>query len=149
LALGLHYSGLTDAVWTSDGLTLLVSSSDGYISVISFKEGELGTVYTPKPISSIDNPVNEHVAEPVQVVAGIDSTAMVHIPPTNKKRVTPTLISSTPISPSPRKLMESSTRPPGVLVVDCEREAESKVNVLQPKKKKRVTPTLVSTLNVE
>jgi chromatin assembly factor 1 subunit B len=148
LALGLHYSGLTDAVWTSDGLTLLVSSSDGYISVISFKEGELGTVYTPKPISSVDNPVTEHMAEPVQVAAGIDSTTLVHIPPTKKKRVTPTLISNTPISPSPRKLVGSSTSPPGVIVVDSKREAELKVNVLQPKKKKRVTPTLVATLNV-
>ena len=42
---GLHYSSLTDAVWTENGLNLIVTSSDGYLSVICFAEGELGEFY--------------------------------------------------------------------------------------------------------
>lgn len=45
LARGLHYAGLTDAAWSSDGRTLFVTSSDGYISILSFVSGELGEVY--------------------------------------------------------------------------------------------------------
>lgn len=42
---GLHYAGLTDCSWSSDGHHLVVSSTDGYISTISFERGELGDVY--------------------------------------------------------------------------------------------------------
>lgn len=47
MARGLHYAGLTDAAWSSDGRTLIVTSSDGYASVLSFADGELGKVYVP------------------------------------------------------------------------------------------------------
>ena len=45
MARGLHYAGLTDAAWSSDGKTLFVTSSDGYVSILSFGNGELGAVY--------------------------------------------------------------------------------------------------------
>jgi chromatin assembly factor 1 subunit B len=45
IARGLHYAGLTDCSWSSDGHHLVVSSTDGYISMISFEQGELGEVY--------------------------------------------------------------------------------------------------------
>ena len=53
--------------------------------------------------------------------------------PSNKKRVA--IQSTTPISPSSRNQLESMEQ----------QHVATKVNVLQPKKKKRVTPTLVTT----
>lgn len=46
IARGLHYAGLTDCSWSSDGRNLVVCSTDGYVSILSFAEGELGEVYT-------------------------------------------------------------------------------------------------------
>jgi len=41
----IHYVGLNDVSWSSDGNTLLVASTDGFCSVVNFKEGEIGEVY--------------------------------------------------------------------------------------------------------
>lgn len=57
LARGLHYAGLTDAAWSSDGRTLFVTSSDGYISVLSFMEGELGDVYVAPTVNIVETSV--------------------------------------------------------------------------------------------
>jgi len=53
IARGLHFAGLTDCAWSSDGRNLVVSSTDGYISMLSFEEGELGVPYT-KPERNTD-----------------------------------------------------------------------------------------------
>jgi len=45
IARELHYAGLTDCTWSSDGRNLTVCSTDGYISILSFDKGELGEVY--------------------------------------------------------------------------------------------------------
>jgi len=45
IARGLHYAGLTDCSWSSDGKNLVVCSTDGYVSILSFGEDELGEVY--------------------------------------------------------------------------------------------------------
>ena len=42
---GLHYAGLSDCQWSTDGMKLVVSSIDGYVSIVSFENGELGEVY--------------------------------------------------------------------------------------------------------
>ncbi len=52
IARGLHYAGLTDCSWSSDGRNLVVCSTDGYVSILSFAEGELGEVYTGVTTSS-------------------------------------------------------------------------------------------------
>lgn len=54
---GLHYAGLTNCSWTSNGQNLVVSSTDGYISILSFEDGELGDVYVPPSIST-SNPTS-------------------------------------------------------------------------------------------
>lgn len=59
IAKGLHYAGLTDCSWSSDGHHLVVSSTDGYISIMSFDTGELGEVYTPPPCTSLSSSVGE------------------------------------------------------------------------------------------
>lgn len=58
LARGLHYAGLTDAAWSSDGRTLFVTSSDGYISILSFMEGELGDVYETPTVNIVETSVS-------------------------------------------------------------------------------------------
>lgn len=58
LARGLHYAGLTDAAWSSDGRTLFVTSSDGYISILSFMEGELGDVYEIPTVNIVETSVS-------------------------------------------------------------------------------------------
>merc|ERR1711997_1429080 len=46
----IHYIGLNDLTWSSDGNTLVVSSTDGYCSIINFKVGELGQIYQPQEV---------------------------------------------------------------------------------------------------
>ena len=53
IARGLHYAGLTDCAWSSDGKNLIVCSTDGYISILSFGEGEFGEVYTDTTTASL------------------------------------------------------------------------------------------------
>lgn len=56
----LHYIGLNDLTWSSDGNTLVVSSTDGYCSIINFKPGELGQAYQPKEmLEQEDNLLNQ------------------------------------------------------------------------------------------
>ncbi|KAL3126842.1 hypothetical protein CHM_7g560 [Cryptosporidium hominis] len=47
---GLHFQGMNDASWSSDGHTLAVASSDGYITIIFFEDGELGEVLIPSSV---------------------------------------------------------------------------------------------------
>jgi len=153
LVRGLHYAGLTDATWTSDGQTLLVSSADGYISIISFKEGELGTVYTPPRASPVEDLVQANLIETVPTTSTcapleVSSATPNEVEAPKRKRVVPTLISTATISPSPKKPVDYIA-PPDVITVENKIEREHKVNVLQPKKKMRVIPTILSTTNVE
>lgn len=118
VARGLHYSGLSDAVWTPDGHTLLVSSMDGYISVLSFEQGELGVVYRGDVANrgeSLRCPPKDHKLE-------------TSLPtPTPREEGTPSATSSSTKQPRTNELQET-------------------VHILQPKKKKkkRIVPTIVS-----
>ncbi|CAM9862137.1 unnamed protein product [Scytosiphon promiscuus] len=60
IATGLHFSALTDACWSSDGLSLFVSSTDGYVSKIHFDSGELGDT-----IPAADVPLQTRRLHPV------------------------------------------------------------------------------------
>eukprot|EP00815_Leptocylindrus_aporus_P009461 CAMPEP_0116064574 /NCGR_PEP_ID=MMETSP0322-20121206/9204_1 /TAXON_ID=163516 /ORGANISM="Leptocylindrus danicus var. apora, Strain B651" /LENGTH=660 /DNA_ID=CAMNT_0003550635 /DNA_START=270 /DNA_END=2250 /DNA_ORIENTATION=+ len=66
-ARGLHYTSLTDAAWTEDGMQLVVTSSDGYLSIVSFEEGELGEVYIPSPKEVLEKRVEECPSSPDNV----------------------------------------------------------------------------------
>jgi len=67
----IHYIGLNDLTWSSDGNTLVVSSTDGYCSIINFKVGELGEVYIPTETKENINQgldeTNKHEIEPSSV----------------------------------------------------------------------------------
>ncbi|KAJ1607924.1 hypothetical protein OIY81_2817 [Cryptosporidium canis] len=56
---GLHFQGMNDASWSSDGHTLAVASSDGYITIIFFENGELGEVLIPSPVPNSSKVISE------------------------------------------------------------------------------------------
>ena len=106
MARGLHYSGLTDAMWTPDGQSLVVCSSDGYLSFIMFEEGELGRVYDKT--KEVEEPiVSSHDAKDT-----LDETSGASTMTTTTTPATPAAL----VSP----------------LADRQRPA---VNILQPKKK--------------
>lgn len=62
----IHYIGLNDLTWSSDGNTLVVSSTDGYCSIINFKQGELGQIYQPQDVLN-----QEDLLPKSDIIAGI------------------------------------------------------------------------------
>mmetsp|Transcript_13799 Transcript_13799/g.28985 ORF Transcript_13799/g.28985 Transcript_13799/m.28985 type:complete len:717 (+) Transcript_13799:250-2400(+) len=112
---GLHYSGLTDCCWSSDGMNLMVCSSDGYISIINFARGELGKVYIATSFGG--NPAstttNSHFKNVYQAEDNVE------IPPP---------VESPPLPPCDQDPM------PAVLVAPAAKKL----------KKTRITPTFVS-----
>lgn len=70
MARGLHYAGLTDASWSTDGMTLFVTSSDGYVSILSFGEGELGEVYHAPEVQIAEKSNDEAVQPTTEVEVG-------------------------------------------------------------------------------
>ena len=113
---GLHYSGLTDCCWSSDGMNLVVCSSDGYISIVNFADGDLGKVYysatskddnlsaTTSSHSNLCVQTQQKIEEtpPVELLplppCDQDPSQLVLVAPAAKKarktRITPTLVSS-------------------------------------------------------
>merc|ERR550532_819256 len=68
----IHYIGLNDLTWSSDGNTLVVSSTDGYCSIINFKPGELGQVYHPTETKeninkALDDETKKSLIEPTSI----------------------------------------------------------------------------------
>lgn len=112
---GLHYSGLTDCCWSSDGLNLMVCSSDGYISIVNFADGELGTIYNP----------------PVCKESMISSTADVQVSGTSRPEESIEDLVPTEISPLPPCDQDTTE---AVLVAPPAKKA----------RKTRIVPTLVS-----
>jgi len=151
IARGLHYAGLTDCTWSVDGRQLIVSSTDGYLSILSFDENEFGQIYTPpkavapKLESETPKTSTEVIAKPSPVQASSPrippcepgQTASIEARPAKraKTRITPTLISA-PAEPTSNtaSAMEASKK--------C--NADDTGLEEQPKKKKRIQPTLVS-----
>jgi chromatin assembly factor 1 subunit B len=60
----MHYSPLTDASWSCDGLHIFMSSTDGFCSLVEFSDGELGDYYlekaTDEDLEQTNNPIIEH-----------------------------------------------------------------------------------------
>jgi len=130
IAKNLHYAGLTDCSWSSDGHHLVVSSTDGYISMISFEDGELGDIYVDafnaNGVDTVDagnELVSKAANTPVKTMKTIVTKEHVSIPPCEPGE-------SAIIAPPAKKarIMDSGVN----------------VNTLPVRKKKRV-PLLTST----
>jgi len=158
MARGLHYAGLTDATWSSDGRTLFVTSSDGYVSILSFGAGELGDVYDA-PKVRILNKVTEkidaasEVGEPKVTLAAqsINSkqsesdpvTINTLVPKKKKKKIAPTPVIAATDSGCNREQKKVTFTAPAHEGSDQLEPSQPMINTLVPKKKK-VSPTLVT-----
>ena len=140
IARGLHYAGLTDCSWTSDGKNLIVCSTDGYISILTFGEGELGEVYYDEGALS---------SSPVSVMGGSTGTNMTntHI----VKNVTKETLSTT-ATIAPNQSVTSNPTTTTATIQPCERGQSATIYAPPSKKarvdqgeKKRIAPTLLST----
>lgn len=135
IARGLHYAGLTDCSWSSDGHNLVVSSTDGYISMISFAKGELGEVYESRKEIEVSSSCEVHdlkssISAEAVVMRGI-SLSQSQMPPKVKATLPP-----------------CEPGQSAVLVGPPAKKARTIVseNVMQVRKKgaKRVTPILIA-----
>jgi len=121
---GLHYSGLTDCCWSSDGMNLIVCSSDGYISIINFTDGELGKVYSSPSLKDdvVSTTTDSHLDGITQAEQTVQELPPIELPPlpqcdqdlsqavlvapaakkARKTRITPTLVSNGICSSSTR-----------------------------------------------
>jgi chromatin assembly factor 1 subunit B len=159
---GLHYAGLTDCCWSQDGLNLIVSSTDGYISIVNFEPGELGQVYQPPITEEVVETVKEEERSklllpslPTLPPCEPGQATVLEGPPAKrakKTRITPTLISSSPVSTTTTVVAGNTTttnntaekRP--ICETDSVGAAVTKLSLggEQPKKKKRIQPLLIS-----
>ena len=189
----LHYASITDLAWSADAKMLAITSQDGYCSMVAFNQGELGAVSTVLPPLMMEAPVEEvAVAEKESMpqsptasdaASAESSVAMAttesigggaaapaaaaaaadKVKPAAKKRISPTLISTTSTGAAPAKkrinpTLIASVTTGGAAVVNSEagngarnvsplkNKAEKQPETTeQPKAKaRRITPMLVS-----
>uniref|UniRef100_H3H2J5 CAF1B/HIR1 beta-propeller domain-containing protein n=1 Tax=Phytophthora ramorum TaxID=164328 RepID=H3H2J5_PHYRM len=134
---GLHYADLTDASWTADGQTLSISSTDGYISFIQFEDGFFGTSVPRKDQLALnEDKMRRMFATPKKSRKKARSQAQAQTaqkeqiaakPATAKQKAQP----SDPIKRAFQN-SEGST-------------AAQPVNLVQVRKKRKISPTLVTT----
>lgn len=141
---GLHYANLTDAVWSADGHSLVVSSTDGYLSLVRFSEKELGDVYE-RPVAKMTTTAAEaEAATTTEIVVEesvIPSTRLPQppvglLPPCEQG--TPTILVGRPAKKAKRVV-------PTVVCAKRKEEVPSveDLSLVEPKKKKRIQPTLL------
>lgn len=137
IARGLHYAGLTDCSWTSDGKHLVVCSTDGYISIVSFDDGELGELYHDHtPRSAMSN----NTAESMEM-ATLPTQSKSKSTISNGSKVTlPNRAPLPPCEPGNSALIAPPTKKARTMEHSL---TEVKTNVLEVRKKKKVTPTMV------
>eukprot|EP00559_Dactyliosolen_fragilissimus_P009518 CAMPEP_0184863634 /NCGR_PEP_ID=MMETSP0580-20130426/11985_1 /TAXON_ID=1118495 /ORGANISM="Dactyliosolen fragilissimus" /LENGTH=821 /DNA_ID=CAMNT_0027362083 /DNA_START=77 /DNA_END=2542 /DNA_ORIENTATION=- len=126
IAKGLHYAGLTDCTWSSDGLKLFVTSTDGYISILSFGPNELGfPLKKNQPASAkINSPSKPPLPTSTLPPCEPGNLALVAPPKKKARKIAPTLISP----PSKSDIPEAST---------------NKTDISVNSNRKRITPSLV------
>lgn len=149
---GLHYTGLTDCCWSSDGHTLMVCSTDGYVSIINFSQHELGKVYEvpSEPIMEVEVPKEPPVTTTINIPpCPPGQAAVIEERPAKKTRITPTLVTAaaTPSDPlvenanSAKRSLCAETESVGAAVTKLSLGTPSEE---KPKKKKRIQPLLIS-----
>eukprot|EP00562_Extubocellulus_spinifer_P006887 CAMPEP_0178533912 /NCGR_PEP_ID=MMETSP0696-20121128/34739_1 /TAXON_ID=265572 /ORGANISM="Extubocellulus spinifer, Strain CCMP396" /LENGTH=848 /DNA_ID=CAMNT_0020165965 /DNA_START=239 /DNA_END=2785 /DNA_ORIENTATION=+ len=141
IARGLHYAGLTDAVWSSDGRTLMVSSTDGYISIINFADGELGEVYVPPLALAEAKVLQEEAVKMASRTIAATAASAPSLPPCEPGQ------SSVIVGPPAKKAKTDMDAPKAVSVTPNGCDAAQKEQ--QKSGKKRVVPTLVPVRKVE
>jgi len=157
MARGLHYAGLTDATWSSDGRTLFVTSSDGYVSILSFGMGELGEVYVP-PVVKVVEKVGEKVGNSSEAASKVDEKdgaakeselkngVTIHTLVPKKKAKTVAPVESAPANSDDGGEKKVTFATPADDRSHPSTSTQPIINTLVPKKKKKkIAPTLVTT----
>lgn len=134
---GLHYANLTNAVWSSDGRSLVISSTDGYVSLVRFGPEELGEVYE-RPAAPAVNQV---------AVSTASSAASCSLPPAPAptsvlppcEQGTATVLEGRPAKKAKRIAPTSIKRKTDDIAVPSVQD----LSLVEPKKKKRIQPTLL------
>ncbi len=142
IARGLHYAGLTDCSWTSDGRHLVVCSTDGYISIVSFEEGELGEVFYVAEAHTITNTsrcslesdlVGNMKKSKAKLATNVNSVTLPPCEPGNSALVAPPTKKARTVEVSASASSSVNSISTG--------EVKGNVNVLSVRKKKRATLT--------
>ncbi|RLN62752.1 hypothetical protein BBJ29_001979 [Phytophthora kernoviae] len=130
---GLHYADLTDATWTSDGQMLSISSTDGYISFIQFEDGFFGASVSRKEQDSRNEKEMER---------------MFKTPKNSRKKVRSQIVANeqTPTKPQPTKKKMPGAAP--IVRAFQDAAAATPVNMVQVRKKRKISPTLVQPVSV-
>lgn len=136
VARGLHYAGLTDCTWSSDGKNLIICSTDGYISILSFAEGELGEVYLSPTSTSNTTRIASNEAKEVDVVISRLSNPLQN---QRRKKASMPILNTLSTSLPPCEPGQSAT-----LVAPPAKRAKFD-NGSDRGEKKRVAPILLST----
>lgn len=131
---GLHFQGMNDASWSSDGHTLAVASSDGYITIIFFENGELGEVLIPSVVPSSDKNTIESKEKDLQNLE-IDENVDKNILKNSGNEPTPNDC-NTFLSVASEKV----AGPPDATSTSDLLDAQ---NICPPKAKRRITPTVL------
>ncbi|KAG6971985.1 hypothetical protein JG688_00004191 [Phytophthora aleatoria] len=129
---GLHYADLTDATWTADGQTLSISSTDGYISFVQFEDGFFGTRVPRKDQLALnEDKMRRMFATPKKARKKARSQA--HAQASSKEQ-TPAKTTTAKQKAQPAK--RASLNSEGGT-------GANPVNVLQVRKKRKISPTPV------
>lgn len=140
VASDLHYFSVTDLAWSYDGRWLIASSRDGFCTIVSFAAGELGEVVKKDIILTQSTPADAAVTTPrVSNDANeaiVNESAPLFAADLSKPSEVPTGVAACIASSEVLNILE----PPSL--------EESAVRdgpvVIEPPKKKRITPTLLT-----
>ncbi|KAG2983276.1 hypothetical protein PC118_g9506 [Phytophthora cactorum] len=129
---GLHYADLTDATWTADGQTLSISSTDGYISFVQFEDGFFGTRVPRKDQLALnEDKMRRMFATPKKARKKARSQA--HAQASSKEQ-----------TPAKTTTAKHKTQPAKRASLNSEGgTGANPVNVLQVRKKRKISPTPV------
>ncbi|ETI39229.1 hypothetical protein F441_14986 [Phytophthora nicotianae CJ01A1] len=130
---GLHYADLTDATWTADGQTLSISSTDGYISFIQFEDGFFGTSVPRKDQMALnEDKMRRMSATPKKARKKARNQAQPQVSKDAPTKTATTKQKAQPADTIKRALQNSEGATAG-----------NPINVLQVRKKRKISPTLV------
>ncbi|KAG7394956.1 Chromatin assembly factor 1 subunit B [Phytophthora boehmeriae] len=130
---GLHYADLTDAAWTSDGKMLSISSTDGYISFIQFDDGFFGASVSRKEQLGRNEKEMER---------------MFKTPKNSRKKSRSQTVANEPIPTKPQAAKKKTPAAAPIVRAFQDAAAAIPVNMVQVRKKRKISPTLVQPVSV-
>ncbi|KAI9492674.1 WD40-repeat-containing domain protein [Zychaea mexicana] len=125
---GMHFAPITDIAWSHDGSILVFSSADGYCSAVVFDENELGKANARKPTMDIAAATTATTTTSTMTAGGPSEEhdiEMMDITSPPEKQPRPVNILTSLIKPAEKRSMQVTSN---------------------TQKKRRIAPTLISTI---